>query len=78
MAKTDPAHAKRALKIDRRKRRVMSRTKPESTQVKRLTVDLDEPLHRAIKKNAAEEGVTMARMLRALLTEHYRLAKKIR
>jgi predicted DNA binding CopG/RHH family protein len=40
--------------------------------MKRLTLDLSEPLHRAIKKNAAEEGVTMARKLRALLSEHYR------
>ena len=42
--------------------------------MKRLTLDLSEPLHRAIKKNAAEEGVTMAQKLRLLLSEHYRLA----
>ena len=42
--------------------------------MKRLTLDLQEPLHRAIKKNAAEEGVTMAQKLRALLMKHYRLA----
>ena len=40
--------------------------------MKRLTLDLPEPLHRAIKKNAAEEGVTMAQKLRALLRAHYR------
>jgi predicted DNA binding CopG/RHH family protein len=41
--------------------------------MKRLTLDLPEPLHRAIKKNAADEGVTMAQKLRALLSQHYRL-----
>jgi len=40
-------------------------------RMKRLTLDLDEPLHRAIKKNAAEEGVTMAQKLRSLLSKHY-------
>jgi len=41
------------------------------SHMKRLTLDLDEPLHRAIKKNAAEEGVTMAQKLRSLLSKHY-------
>jgi len=40
--------------------------------MKRLTLDLSEPLHRAIKTNAAEEGVTMAEKLRALLEAYYR------
>jgi len=39
--------------------------------MKRLTLDLHESLHRAIKRNAAEEGVTMAERLRALLSEQY-------
>ena len=43
-----------------------------SMRMKRLTLDLEEPLHRAIKKSAAEEGVTMAEKLRALLGAHYR------
>jgi predicted DNA binding CopG/RHH family protein len=43
--------------------------------MKRLTLDLDEPLHRAIKTNAAEEGVTMAEKLRALLEAYYRSSK---
>jgi hypothetical protein len=47
-------------------------TSPEpSVRIKRLTLDLPEPLHRAIKKNAAEEGVTMAQRLRAILAEKY-------
>ena len=40
-------------------------------RLKRLTLDLSEPLHRAIKMNAAQEGVTMAQKLRAILREHY-------
>jgi len=43
--------------------------------MKRLTLDLPEPLHRAIKKNAADAGVTMAQKLRALLRQHYRLTE---
>jgi hypothetical protein len=44
--------------------------------MKRLTLDLPEPLHRVIKKNAAEEGVTMAQQLRAILAERYRFSDK--
>jgi hypothetical protein len=40
---------------------------------KRLTLDLPEELHRAIKLNAVREGVTMAHKLRGLLMEHYGL-----
>jgi hypothetical protein len=34
---------------------------PPAAGTKRLTLDLPEPLYRAIKKNAAEEGVTRIR-----------------
>jgi hypothetical protein len=44
--------------------------------MKRLTLDLPEALHRVIKKNAAEEGVTMAQKLRAILAKHYRVSEK--
>jgi predicted DNA binding CopG/RHH family protein len=44
--------------------------------MKRLTLDLPEPLHRMIKKSAAEEGVTMAQRLRAILTKHYRFSEE--
>ena len=39
--------------------------------MKRLTLDLPEGLHRAIKHRAVEEGVTMVEMLRTLLEEQY-------
>ena len=49
-------------------------TQPEQTveKMKRLTLDIPESLHQAIKLKAVEQGVTMANMLRALLEEHYR------
>jgi predicted DNA binding CopG/RHH family protein len=43
--------------------------KPE--KMKRLTLDIPEWLHRAIKRKAVEEGVTMADQLRVLLEKHY-------
>jgi predicted DNA binding CopG/RHH family protein len=52
------------------------RGKPTSSRMKRLTLDLHEPLHRAIKKNAAEDGVTMAQKLRTLLSKHYRASEE--
>jgi hypothetical protein len=39
--------------------------------MKRLTIDIPEELHRAIKHRAVEEGVTMAELLRALFEAHY-------
>lgn len=45
----------------------------KSAKIKRLTLDLSEELHRAIKINAADEGVTMVEKLRALLMQHYGL-----
>ena len=45
-------------------------TTPEQ-KMKRLTLDLPEALHRAIKRRAVEEGVTMVEMLRTLLEERY-------
>jgi hypothetical protein len=46
----------------------------ETAPVKRLTLDIPAELHRAIKINAVEEGVTMVDKLRALLMEHYGLS----
>ena len=39
--------------------------------MKRLTLDLPEGLHRAIKHRAVEEDTTMVDMLRTLLEERY-------
>ena len=49
------------------------REKPVATEqkMKRLTLDLPEGLHRAIKRRAVEEGVTLVDMLRTLLEEQY-------
>jgi len=43
--------------------------KPE--KIKRLTLDIPESLHKAIKLKATSEGVTMVELLRELLEEHY-------
>ena len=53
--------------------RTTDSTRQEQTaeKMKRLTLDIPESLHQAIKLKAVEQGVTMANMLRALLEEHY-------
>jgi predicted DNA binding CopG/RHH family protein len=43
----------------------------KSTKMKRLTLDIAKPLHKAIKARAVEEGIPMVDMLRSLLEEHY-------
>ncbi len=45
-----------------------SETKPK---MKRLTIDVTEELHRAIKMKAVEQGTPMADMLRELLESNY-------
>jgi predicted DNA binding CopG/RHH family protein len=52
-------------------------TAPEQ-KMKRLTLDLPEGLHRAIKRRAVEEGVTMVDMLRTLLEQQYGARKGVR
>jgi predicted DNA binding CopG/RHH family protein len=47
-------------------------TPAQSAKMKRLTLDIPEALHRAIKMQAAEEGVTMVQQLRAILEQYYR------
>lgn len=42
--------------------------------MKRLTLDISEDLHRAIKLDAVQAGVSMVEKLRALLLKHYGLA----
>lgn len=43
----------------------------KATKMKRLTLDIAKPLHKAIKAKAVEEGVPMVDMLRSLLEENY-------
>lgn len=40
-------------------------------KMKRLTLDIPESLHKAIKSRSVEEGVAMVDMLRKLLDEHF-------
>jgi predicted DNA binding CopG/RHH family protein len=46
-------------------------TADKNVKLKRLTLDIAKPLHKAIKAKAVEEGVPMADMLRSLLEKHY-------
>ena len=49
-----------------------SPSKEAPEKIKRLTLDIPESLHRAIKKKAVEDGETMADQLRSLLEAHYK------
>jgi hypothetical protein len=64
------------MKLERR--RAPNAPSSPRVRMKRLTLDLHEPLHRAIKTNAAEEGVTMAEKLRSLLEAYYRSSREKR
>ena len=72
----DDAAPKARKRIGQRKRKTMSTGQRPSTRMKRLTLDLPESLHRAIKRNAVDEGMTMAEKLRALLMKHYRFTEE--
>ena len=71
----DDISAIRAKRASKTKRATSTTVRPP-TRMKRLTLDLPESLHRAIKKNAVEDGVTMAEKLRALLTKHFCLTEE--
>ena len=44
---------------------------PPAAPIKRLTLDLPAPLHKAIMMRAVEEGTTILAMLQALLEHEY-------
>lgn len=46
-------------------------TPPQPIKMKRLTLDIPEELHRAIKTEAVRQGVAMVDMLRQDLTQKY-------
>ncbi len=43
----------------------------KSVKMKRLTLDISKPLHKAIKAKAVEEDIPMVDMLRSLLEKYY-------
>lgn len=49
----------------------LEQSSEKATKMKRLTLDIAKPLHKAIKAKAVEEGVPMVDMLRSLLEKHY-------
>jgi hypothetical protein len=58
--------------VTQREEPLTSTPSPQPVKMKRLTLDIPEALHRAIKMQAAETGVTMAEQLRAILEQYYR------
>ena len=48
---------------------IRGETAPSGKSVKRLTIDVDEELHRRLRILAATEGRTMAEVVRALLDD---------
>lgn len=63
---------KSAKKQEQAAKKAEKEDSPEkSVKMKRLTLDISKPLHKAIKAKAVEEGVPMADMLRSLLKTHY-------
>jgi predicted DNA binding CopG/RHH family protein len=46
-------------------------TSDKVKKMKRLTLDIPKPLHKAIKAQAVEEGISIVDMLRTLLEQHY-------
>jgi len=69
--KIDDPRGKRRKRSNARQEATPATT--ETSEIKRLTLDLPVVLHRTIKRKAVEQGVTMAQMLRALLLKHYRV-----
>jgi predicted HicB family RNase H-like nuclease len=50
---------------------VKEQASEKAVKMKRLTLDISKPLHKAIKAKAVEEGISIVDMLRALLQERY-------
>jgi len=44
-------------------------------KLKRLTLDLPESVHKAIKRKAVDKGTTMVELLRTLLEKHFSVKK---
>jgi predicted DNA binding CopG/RHH family protein len=67
-AKLDKAAKDKAEKIAKAEK---AEKAEKPAKMKRLTLDVSKPLHKAIKARAVEEGVAMADMLRSLLEQNY-------
>lgn len=64
VAKEAPPVAKKAAKAK-------EHVSEKAVKMKRLTLDIPKPLHKAIKAQAVEEGISIVEMLRTLLEQHY-------
>ena len=61
--------------VEDKKKTARSKTKGVAGKQKRLTLDLPESVHKAIKRKAVDEGTTMVDLLRALLKKHFTIKK---
>jgi predicted DNA binding CopG/RHH family protein len=67
-----PKQSTKAMPVDNRGEKAVISTQPNQlVKMKRLTLDIPESLHRAIKTRSVEKGVAMVDMLRILLDKHY-------
>jgi predicted DNA binding CopG/RHH family protein len=57
--------------VSNRETSIQEQEAQQMVKMKRLTLDIPESLHRAIKMKAVEDGVAMADLLRSLLEQHY-------
>lgn len=57
--------------VSTRETSIQEQEAQQTVKMKRLTLDIPESLHRAIKMKAVENGVAMADLLRSLLEQHY-------
>ncbi len=67
LASTPPSHATSPHDNLPTSQQVLSQTVPNAARMKRISVDIDEPSHRALKTAAAERGVTIAEVIRQLV-----------
>ncbi|MFL6354558.1 MAG: hypothetical protein ACJ74Z_22285 [Bryobacteraceae bacterium] len=64
---TVPAHADDWVSGEKPK----AKKEEEKEPMKRLTLDIREPLHRRVKRASVDRGMEMAEMLRLLLEKEY-------
>lgn len=60
-----------ALPATKKSAKEKGQASEKAVKMKRLTLDIPKPLHKAIKAQAVEEGSSIVDMLRTLLEQHY-------
>lgn len=63
--------AEEAAPVTKKAAKEKEQASEKAIKMKRLTLDIPKPLHKAIKAQAVEEGISIVDMLRTLLEQHY-------